>query len=67
MIFQQCCGQSFTKYKLGPKTPEFEPVFKMLEVQIDASEATQGAFAVGHAETRKQELVATCLARSQRA
>jgi hypothetical protein len=41
----------------GPKAPDFGHVFKMLGVQIDASEATNGAFAVGHTETRKQELV----------
>ena len=43
----------------GPKAPEFGPVLKMLGVQIDASEATQGAFAGGHTESRKQELVKT--------
>ena len=45
----------------GPKAPDFGPVFKMLGVQIDASEAPQGAFVVGHTETRKagQELVKT--------
>ena len=43
----------------GPKAPEFDAVFKMLGVQIDASEATTGVFAVGHTEDRKRELLKT--------
>ena len=43
----------------GPKAPEFDAVFKMLGVQIDASEATSGNFAVGHTADRKRELLKT--------
>ena len=41
----------------GPKAPDFGHVFKMLGVQIDATEAASGAFSVGHTESRRQELV----------
>ena len=41
----------------GPKAPDFGHVFKMLGVQIDATEAASGAFSVGHTESRRQEIV----------
>ena len=45
--------------KDGPKAPAFSQVFKMLGVQVDTSNASQGSFAVGHTAERRDEPVAT--------